>query len=190
MVRELREIIEDIVGIDTTIDIEDIKAVAGFSPDVDIKIRELRDFLTGLHVKGDEPVPVTEPFITAEQKKHDDETVIQTEQCSFPELVELGLTEERVAELYKLYQSRKSSRKMSFVTCIKCCKFIEDKINSTKVRLLKVKVVPIIKEYLKMIDPETDYNLCNVHDFLKGNALGNISKHFFICKDGYLLKAS
>ena len=79
---------------------------------------------------------------------------------------------------------------MSFVTCIKCCKFIEDKINSTKIRLMKVKVVPVLKEYLKMIDPETEYNLCNIHDFLKGSALGCISKHLFTYKDGYLLKAS
>lgn len=193
MVRELREIIEDIVSIDTTADIEDIKAVAGFSPDVDAKIRELRDFLKSLHVKGDVPVTITEPLIIAEQKKHEHETEtadVSAENVSFPELLELGLTEDRIAELYKLYQSRKNSRKMSFMTCIKCCKFVEDKINGTKVRLLKVKVVPIIKEYLKMIDPETDYNLCNVHDFLKGSALGCISKQFFVCKDGYLLKAS
>ena len=201
MVRELREIIEDIVSIDTTVDIEDIKAVAGFSPDVDAKIRELRDFLTQLSVRPSftaelptgETVTMTEPLITAEQKKSEPETAtadVQTENVSFPELIELGLTEERIAELYKLYQSRKSSRKMSFVTCIKCCKFIEDKIDSTKIRLMKVKVVPVLKEYLKMIDPETDYNLCNIHDFLKGNALGCISKHFFTFKDGYLLKAS
>ena len=201
MVRELREIIEDIVSIDTTTDIEDIKAVAGFSPDVDAKIRELRDFLTQLNIRPSftaelptgETVTVTEPLITAEQKKSEPETGtanVQTENVSFPELLELGLTEERIAELYKLYQSRKNSRKMSFVTCIKCCKFIEDKIDSTKIRLMKVKVVPVLKEYLKMIDPETEYNLCNIHDFLKGSALGCISKHFFTFKDGYLLKAS
>ena len=201
MVRELREIIEDIASLDTTADIEDIKAVAGFSPNVDVKIRELRDFLTQLNIKPSftaelptgETVNVTEPLIIAEQKKSEPETGsadVQTENVSFPELLELGLTEEIIAELYKLYQSRKNSRKMSFVTCIKCCKFIEDKIDSTKIRLMKVKVVPVLKEYLKMIDPETEYNLCNIHDFLKGSALGCISKHFFTFKDGYLLKAS
>ena len=201
MVRELREIIEDIVSIDTTVDIEDIKAVVEFSPDVDAKIRELRDFLTQLNIRPSftaelptgETVTATEPLITAEQKKSEPGTEtanVQTENVSFPELLELGLTEERIAELYKLYQSRKNSRKMSFVTCIKCCKFIEDKIDSTKIRLMKVKVVPVLKEYLKMIDPETEYNLCNIHDFLKGSALGCISKHFFTYKDGYLLKAS
>ena len=201
MVRELREIIEDIVSIDPTVDIEDIKAVAGFSPDIDAKIRELRDFLTQLNIRPSfmaelptgETVTATEPLITAEQKKSEPGTEtanVQTENVSFPELLELGLTEERIAELYKLYQSRKNSRKMSFVTCIKCCKFIEDKIDSTKIRLMKVKVVPVLKEYLKMIDPETEYNLCNIHDFLKGSALGCISKHFFTFKDGYLLKAS
>jgi hypothetical protein len=210
MVRELRELVETIANIDTTVDIEDIKAVASFSPDVDTKIKELRDFLTGLKIKPSfaaelitgETVTVTEPLIVARQKQpepaveqtaeseSDTETIAANEDCSFPELVELGLSEERIAELYKLYKSRKNSRKMSFVTCIKCCKFIEDKINSTKIRLMKVKVVPVLKEYLKMIDPDTEYNLCNIHDFLKGSALGCISKQFFTFKDGYLLKAS
>lgn len=199
MVRELREIVESIASIDTSVDIEDVKAIAQFNPETDRKIRELREFLLKLNIKPTselptgETVPVTEPLIVAEQKKSEPETGsadVQTENVSFPELLELGLTEERIAELYKLYQSRKNSRKMSFVTCIKCCKFIEDKINSTKIRLMKVKVVPVLKEYLKIIDPETEYNLCNIHDFLKGSALGCISKHFFTYKDGYLLKAS
>lgn len=199
MVRELREIVESIASIDTSVDIEDVKAIAQFNPETDRKIRELREFLLKLNIKPTSELPtgetvtVTEPLIVAEQKKSEPETGsadVQTENVSFPELLELGLTEERIAELYKLYQSRKNSRKMSFVTCIKCCKFIEDKINSTKIRLMKVKVVPVLKEYLKIIDPETEYNLCNIHDFLKGSALGCISKHFFTYKDGYLLKAS
>lgn len=201
MVRELREIVESIASIDTSVDIEDVKAIAQFNPETDRKIRELREFLLKLNLGPSftaelptgETVTVTEPLIVAEQKKSEPETGsadVQTENVSFPELLELGLTEERIAELYKLYQSRKNSRKMSFVTCIKCCKFIEDKINSTKIRLMKVKVVPVLKEYLKIIDPETEYNLCNIHDFLKGSALGCISKHFFTYKDGYLLKAS
>ena len=201
MVRELREIVESIASIDTSVDIEDVKAIAQFNPETDRKIRELREFLLKLNIGPSftaelptgETVTVTEPLIVAEQKKSEPETGsadVQTENVSFPELLELGLTEERIAELYKLYQSRKNSRKMSFVTCIKCCKFIEDKINSTKIRLMKVKVVPVLKEYLKIIDPETEYNLCNIHDFLKGSALGCISKHFFTYKDGYLLKAS
>lgn len=201
MVRELKNIVESIALIDTSVDIEDVKAIAQFDSETDRKIRELREFLLKLNIGPSftaelptgETVTVTEPLIVAEQKKSEPETGsadVQTENVSFPELLELGLTEERIAELYKLYQSRKNSRKMSFVTCIKCCKFIEDKINSTKIRLMKVKVVPILKEYLKIIDPETEYNLCNIHDFLKGSALSCISKHFFTYKDGYLLKAS
>ena len=201
MVRELKNIVESIALIDTSVDIEDVKAIAQFDSETDRKIRELREFLLKLNIGPSftaelptgETVTVTEPLIVAEQKKSEPETGsadVQTENVSFPELLELGLTEERIAELYKLYQSRKNSRKMSFVTYIKCCKFIEDKINSTKIRLMKVKVVPILKEYLKIIDPETEYNLCNIHDFLKGSALGCISKHFFTYKDGYLLKAS
>ena len=201
MVRELKNIVESIALIDTSVDIEDVKAIAQFDSETDRKIRELREFLLKLNIGPSftaelptgETVTVTEPLIVAEQKKSEPETGsadVQTENVSFPELLELGLTEERIAELYKLYQSRKNSRKMSFVKCIKCCKFIEDKINSTKIRLMKVKVVPILKEYLKIIDPETEYNLCNIHDFLKGSALGCISKHFFTYKDGYLLKAS
>ena len=177
MVRELKNIVESIALIDTSVDIEDVKAIAQFDSETDRKIRELREFLLKLNIGPSftaelptgETVTVTEPLIVAEQKKSEPETGsadVQTENVSFPELLELGLTEERIAELYKLYQSRKNSRKMSFVTCIKCCKFIEDKINSTKIRLMKVKVVPILKEYLKIIDPETEYNLCNIHDFL------------------------
>lgn len=199
MVRELKNIVESIALIDTSVDIEDVKAIAQFDLETDRKIRELREFLLKLNIRPSFTAElstgetVTEPLITAEQKKSEPRTGtanVQTENVSFPELLELGLTEERIAELYKLYQSRKNSRKMSFVTCIKCCKFIEDKIDSTKIRLMKVKVVPVLKEYLKMIDPETEYNLCNIHDFLKGSALGCISKHFFTYKDGYLLKAS
>ena len=45
MVRELREIVESIASIDTSVDIEDVKAVAQFNPETDQKIRDLREFL-------------------------------------------------------------------------------------------------------------------------------------------------
>ena len=114
MVRELKNIVESIALIDTSVDIEDVKAIAQFDMETDRKIRELREFLLKLNIGPSFPaelptgetVTVTEPLIVAEQKKSEPETGsadVQTENVSFPELLELGLTEERIAELYKLY---------------------------------------------------------------------------------------
>ena len=76
---------------------------------------------------------------------------------------------------------------MSFVTCIKVCKFIAEELAGNKNKVLKVKLVPTVKNYLRIIDPNTEYNLCNIHDFLKGAALSSVSSQFFKFENGYLV---
>ena len=188
MVRELREIVESIASIDTSVDIEDVKAVAQFNPETDQKIRDLREFLLKLNIKPTSELPVVTaetPCIVEPYSKSDAE--ITTQMYEYQELTELGFTLEQIDAWHKLYNARKTNKKMSFVVCIKCCKFVADKIAGSKQRLLKVKMIPIFKEYLKMIDPNTEYNLCNIHDFLKGAALSSVSSQFFKFEGGYLV---
>ena len=56
MVRELKELVDSLASIDTTVDIEDIQQIAGLQPGIDIKIRALREFLLSLNIPHvDEP---------------------------------------------------------------------------------------------------------------------------------------
>lgn len=208
MVRELKELVDSLASIDTTVDIEDVQQIAGLQPDIDIKIRTLREFLLSLHIEHvDVPVPAlteTEPELTptvpevvetlaklytpTPQKTTEIPLKTATTDSEFKELLELGFTETQLKDMKALYDARKSSKKMSFVVCMKACKFVSDKLKASKVRILKSKIVPLLSEYLKIIDPDVEYNVCNVHDFLKGVALGNISKRFFKFENGYLTR--
>ena len=208
MVRELKEIVAELADIDTTVDIEDVQCIAGMMPDADVKIRALREFLLSLNIPHvEEPETrlsesTTEPSVAdvievltqiyepTPQKVTELPLKTATADSEFKELLELGFSESQLKELKALYDARKSSKKMSFVVCMKACKFVSDKLKASKVRVLKSKVVPLLQEYLKMIDPTVEYNVCNVHDFLKGAALGNISKRFFKFENGYLIRMS
>lgn len=187
MVRELKEIVESIASIDTSVDIEDVKAIAQFDPETDRKIRELREFLLTLNIQPTEVTQLkpTVPSSTVTYSKADVDVIIESNQ--YKELIDIGFTTEQIDKWHKLYSARKTNKKMSFVVCIKCCKFVADKIAGSKQRLLKVKMIPIFKEYLKMVDPNTEYNLCNIHDFLKGAALSSVSSQFFKFENGYLV---
>lgn len=188
MVRELREIVESIASIDTSVDIEDVKAVAAFDPEIDRKIRELREFLLKLNIRPTAEIPkITAeiPCIAEPYSKSDADITMQM--YEYRELTELGFTLEQINAWHKLYNARRTHKKMSFIVCIKCCKFVADKIANSKQRLLKVKMIPIFKEYLNMVDPNTEYNLCNIHDFLKGAALSSVSSQFFKYENGYLV---
>ena len=187
MVRELREIVESIASIDTSVDIEDVKAVAQFNPETDQKIRELREFLLKLSIK---PIAVTQseptiPSSVVTYSKADVDTVVEANQ--YKELIDIGFTTEQINKWLKLYNARKTAKKMSFVTCIKVCKFIAEELAGNKNKVLKVKLVPTVKNYLRIIDPNTEYNLCNIHDFLKGAALSSVSSQFFKFENGYLV---
>jgi hypothetical protein len=187
MVRELREIVESIASIDTSVDIEDVKAVAEFDPETDRKIRELREFLLTLNIK---PAEVTQtestvPSSTVTYSKADVDTVFELEQ--YKELIDIGFTAGQIDKWLKLYNARKTAKKMSFVTCIKLCKFITDELAGNKNKVLKVKLVQPVKKYLRIIDPNTEYNLCNIHDFLKGAALSCVSSQFFKFENGYIV---
>lgn len=187
MVRELREIVESIASIDTSVDIEDVKAIAQFDPETDRKIRELREFLLKLNIK---PAAVTpsEPTVPASMvtySKADVDIVIESDQ--YKELIDIGFTTEQIDKWLKLYNARKTAKKMSFVTCIKVCKFITDELAGNKNKVLKVKLVQPVKNYLRIIDPTTEYNLCNIHDFLKGAAISSVSSQFFKFENGYLV---
>lgn len=205
MVREIKELVDQIASIDTTVDIEDIQQIAGLQPDIDVKIRALREFLLSLNIPHvDEPEvqlseSTTEPSVAdvievltqiyePTPQKVTELPLKTAKDSEFTELIELGFAESQLKELKALYDARKSVKKMSFVVCMKACKFVSDKLKASKVRVLKSKVVPLLQEYLKMIDPTVEYNVCNVHDFLKGAALGNISKRFFKFENGYLKK--
>lgn len=209
MVRELKELVDSLASIDTTVDIEDVQQIAGLQPDIDVKIRTLREFLLSLHI---EHVDVPEPAVLTETEPELTPTVPEvvetlaklyapepqkttkiplktaTTDSEFKELLELGFTESQLKDMKALYDARKSVKKMSFVVCMKACKFVSDKLKASKVRVLKSKIVPLLSEYLKIIDPGVEYNVCNVHDFLKGVALGNISKRFFKFENGYLTR--
>ena len=187
MVRELKNIVESIALIDTSVDIEDVKAIAQFDSETDRKIRELREFLLTLNIK---PAEVTQaestvPSSTVTYSKADVDTVFELDQ--YKELIDIGFTAEQVEKWLKLYNTRKTSKKMSFVTCIKVCKFIAEELACNKNKVLKVKLVPTVKNYLRIIDPNTEYNLCNIHDFLKGSTLSSVSSQFFKFEGGYLV---
>lgn len=187
MVRELKEIVESITSIDTSVDIEDVKAVAAFDPETDRKIRELREFLLTLNIK---PTAVTEsePEVlsnTVTYSKADVDIMFELDQ--YKELIDIGFTAEQIEKWLKLYNARKTAKKMSFVTCIKLCKFITDELVGNKNKVLKVKLIQPVKNYLRIIDPNTEYNLCNIHDFLKGAALSSVSSQFFKFEGGYLV---
>ena len=163
MVRELKEIVESIASVDTSVDIEDVKAIAQFDPETDRKIRELREFLLTLNIK---PVEVTQPkptvpSSTVTYSKADVDIVVKSDQ--YKELIDIGFTVEQLDNWLKLYNARKTVKKMSFVVCIKTCKFITDELAGNKNKVLKVKLVPKVKNYLRIIDPNTEYNLCNIH---------------------------
>ena len=207
MVRAIKELVDQIASIDTTVDIEDIQQIAGLQPDIDVKIRALREFLLSLNIPHvEEPEArlsesTTEPSVAdvievltqiyePTPQKVTELPLKTAKDNEFTELIELGFAESQLKELKALYDARKSSKKMSFVVCMKACKFVSDKLKASKVRVLKSKVVPLLQEYLKMIDPTVEYNVCNVHDFLKGAALGNISKRFFKFENGYLIRMS
>ena len=191
MVRELKEIVTELADIDTTVDIEDVQCIASMLPDADVKIRALREFLTQLQIKTEpETVPEVIQMLTKIYEPEPETTKVlplKTADTEYMELREMGFSDEQIRELKQLYDSRKTAKKMSFVVCMKACKFVSDKLKASKVRVLKSKVVPLLHEYLKMIDPTVEYNVCNVHDFLKGVALGNISKRFFKFESGYLV---
>lgn len=187
MVRELKEIVESIASVDTSVDIEDVKAIAQFDPETDRKIRELREFLLTLNIKPTEvtqPAP-TVPVSTVTHSKADVDTVVESDQ--YKELIDIGFTVEQLDKWLKLYNARKTAKKMSFVTCIKTCKFITDELAGNKNKVLKVKLVPTVKNYLRIIDPNTEYNLCNIHDFLKGAAISSVSSQFFKFENGYIV---
>lgn len=187
MVRELKEIVESIASIDTSVDIEDVKAIAQFNPETDRKIRELREFLLTLNIKPTE-VTQSEPTVpsgTVTYSKADADIVIKSDQ--YKELIDIGFTTEQIDKWLKLYNARKTAKKMSFVTCIKTCKFITEELVGNQNKILKVKLVPTVKNYLRIIDPNTEYNLCNIHDFLKGSTLSSVSSQFFKFENGYIV---
>lgn len=187
MVRELKEIVESIASINTSVDIEDVKAIAQFDPETDRKIRELREFLLTLNIKPTELTQSepTVPSSTVTYSKADVDVIIESEQ--YKELIDIGFTTEQIDKWLKLYNARKTAKKMSFVTCIKVCKFVAEELAGNKNKVLKVKLVPTVKNYLRIIDPNTEYNLCNIHDFLKGATLSSVSSQFFKFENGYIV---
>ena len=87
----------------------------------------------------------------------------------------------------KLYNNKSMAKKMSFVVCIKACKFVADELSGNSNKVFKTIITPKLKNYLSIIDPHVTYHACNIHDFLRGATLKNISCQFFTCENGYLI---
>ena len=188
MVRELRNIIEDIASIDTSVDIEDVKAIAQFNREADANICKLRDFLLKLDIKptAERPaVTVDTPCIAVPYSKADAEITMQM--YEYQELIELGFTVEQIDAWRNLYNARKTPKTMSFIVCIKACKFVADELKGNSNKVAKTIITQKLKNYLSIIDPDVTYRACNVHDFLRGATLKNISSQFFTCENGYLI---
>lgn len=188
MIRELKNIIEDIASIDTSVDIDDVKAIAQFNPEADAKICKLRDFLLKLDIKPTAELPVVTidtPCITVPYSKADAEITMQM--YEYEELTEIGFTLDQIDAWRSLYNARQSHKKMSFIVCIKACKFVAEELSGNANKVAKTIITPKLKNYLSIIDPDVTYRLCNIHDFLRGATLKNISSQFFTCENGYLI---
>ena len=114
MIKELKELIEDISAIDTSIDMEDIKLISGLNSDIANRILNVRDFLIELNLpKTKETVEIKKEEVKEEIKKQEVEkeeepatmdsaakTTVEEEQY-YPELIKLGLTKETIQHLYR-----------------------------------------------------------------------------------------
>ena len=55
MVRELKELIEDISSINTSVDMDDIQMVSALNTDIVSRILSVRDFLLDLNIEVEHP---------------------------------------------------------------------------------------------------------------------------------------
>lgn len=170
MVRELKELIEDISSINTSVDMDDIQMVSGLNDDVAKRILSVRDFLLDLNIE------VEHPSVTANSSK------------DYPELNILGLSDKTINECKAIYNARVSkTAKMSFDTVMKCCVFVANYtiehgtvLNDGTHAIARLMLNKPMRDYLIDID-STHYCAGNIHDFLTNKNFAAIATKFFKC---------
>ena len=171
MVRELKELIEDISSINTSVDMDDIQMVSGLNDDIVKRILSVRDFLLDLNIE------VEHPSVTAYNSSKD-----------YPELNILGLSDKTINECKAIYDARVSkTAKMSFDTVMKCCVFVTNYtiehgtvLNDGTHAITRLMVNKPMRDYLIDID-STHYCATNIHDFLTNKNFAAIATKFFKC---------
>lgn len=167
MVRELKELIEDISSINTSVDMDDIQMVSGLNDDITKRIISVRDFLLDLNIK------VEHPSVTTSSK-------------DYPELNILGLSDKTINECKAIYNARVSkTAKMSFDTVMKCCVFVTNYtiehgtvLNDGTHAIARLMVNKPMRDYLIDID-STHYCATNIYDFLTNKNFAAIATKFF-----------
>jgi len=199
MIKELKELIEDISAIDTSIDMEDIKLISGLNSEIANRILNVRDFLIELNLPKTEPAvkEVTQQEVDKQEVKEPEltitvdsaaaaKTAVEEEQY-YPELVKLGLTKETIHLCEGMYLGRASVSKMSFSTLMQCCVFVHNFVIKNglyfnkKYSIARLEVNKELEQLLIKIDPDTKYLPANIHDFLAGKNFKAISSKFFEC---------
>ena len=198
MVRELRELIEEIATIDTSVDMDDIKMISALNTDIVSRILSVRDFLIELNLPKTEKkkelpetipeavnAPVTEEITEVEK------TPVEKDQ--YVELKEIGLTQQTIEICRELYKTRTKSAKMSFETVMKCAVFVHNYVivhgayfNGTYT-IGRLIVNRELEGFLKEADPNTRYVPANLYDFLASKNFKNITMKFFECKGTVLI---
>lgn len=199
MIKELKELIEDISAIDTSIDMEDIKLISGLNSEIANRILNVRDFLIELNLpKTKETVEVKKEEVKEEIKKEEvkeeeptttmDSAAETAEEVQYyPELVKLGLTKETIHLCEGIYLARASVSKMSFSTLMQCCVFVHNFVVyngmyfNKKYSIARLEVNKGLEKLLIEIDPDTKYLPANIHDFLAAKNFKTISSKFFEC---------
>ena len=117
MVKELKELIMDISSVDTSVDMDDIRAISTLNENIMSSIISLRDFI------GDLNIPKTVHDINLSNMTGLDES-------DYPELQLMGLTAKTIDKCRTIYESRTAvgKVKMSFETMVKCCVFVHNYI--------------------------------------------------------------
>ena len=207
MIKELRELIEDISSINTSIDVDDIKLVAGLNNDIIANILNVRDYLIELNLpKEVKKIEYKKPEIIPAPPKKEEKTfdvsddhveevveVVETEN-KYKSLIDLGITEESIKVCEMMYNGKSAKMaKMSFSTLMKCCVFVHNYIvvhgafYADQYTIGRLIVNRELEGYLKEIDPDTTYVPANIYDFLATKNFKAISTKFFECNGTVLI---
>lgn len=197
MVRELRELIEDITNIDTSVDMDDIKMISALNTDIVSRILSVRDFLIELNLPKTEKKELPEAIHEAIKDPATEEIAeyhgLVKNDDPYAELKKLGLTQRTIEICQELYNARAKSAKMSFETVMKCALFVHNYVieyggffNGTYT-IGRLIVNRELEGFLKEADPNTRYIPANLYDFLASKNFKNITMKFFECKGTVLI---
>jgi len=196
MVKELKELIEDISSIDTSVDMDDIKMVSGLNNSIICDILSVRDFLIELNLPKTEKKDLPEAIHEAVK---DPEDIAEyhglKEEDPYIELMKLGLTQKTIDECYSIYNARTRLTKWKFHVVMKSCVFMHNLIVSYgeftgKYVVDRAIITKTFSEFLKREDPETTYTPANIHDFITGKNFTSITSKFFTQETSYLITSN